>query len=324
MPDAPDEKKRTKKQHLTPRLHLRQFVDEADMVWTYDGELDRPRRSRVEETGAQANFYSIKLDDGSYYDELDKWLESVEDAAAAPYRALLEGEIPTGRARMDFATFVSAFYARSPALIRAYAEGYAQAVDQELDRRFADRDKFSALMDKYEADTGRKVDREKLLEFSNDKSRYWLEISQKKGLAAMSVADNITPLLFERHWYLVEAAADYFVTSDNPVSRYLEPHLIHPVQGDGGFENPASEVTIPLSPRLLLCITGKSLPGRHIKLPAEGVWALNSRTAVQSERFLYAHVDDDRIQQLASRFKDYGLRIQVGRDHPSPEVKVTR
>lgn len=296
-----------------------------NMVWTYDSHLGTMRCSTVENTGAEQNFYSVRQEDGSYFDDLDNWLTSVESAATAPYRTLLGGDFPTGQARMDFAVFVASLYARSPAMIRAHAQAYAQAIQIDMDVRFSTRKSFNAFMDKYEADTGAKVgDRERLFAFWNDKDRFCIEISQKRGLAILGVADKICEHLFERHWYLVQATEGFFITSDSPVFRFVEPSESHRVYGDGGFKNPASEITFPLSPQVMLLITSHRLPQQRLHIPAEHVWAMNGARAYQAERFLYAHVKDERIKQLAAQHKDDRHRMVVGWSKGFAEVKITR
>jgi len=320
-------KHRTKNQHFVPRLHLKHFCGDQpkNMIWTYDAEKGATRPSRIEETGAQTNFYSIKREDGTYLDTLEDWLQSVENAAADPYEALLCGEIPEGQSKADFAIFVASLYARSPALIRAYAEGYAQALQMEMDIRWGTRDRFDRFIDKFETDTGQVVkDRDHLFDFWHDKDRFWMEISQKRGLSIMGISDKIADLLFGRNWFLIDTDADFFITCDNPVFRYVDPKLYHPVYGDGGFRNPASEVTLPLSPRRLLMITDHDLPNRHVTISAEGAWNLNGARAYQADRFLYAHTKDDRISALAAKHKDDRPRFEIGGSNGFSEVRLTR
>ncbi|HEX4737952.1 MAG TPA: DUF4238 domain-containing protein [Allosphingosinicella sp.] len=318
---------RTKNQHFVPRLHLQHFRGEQpkNMIWTYDAEKGTARPSRIEETGAQTNFYSIKRDDGSYLDTLEKWLEGVETAADEPYRALLRGDIPKGQAKADFAVFVASLFARSPSLIRAQAEGYAQALQMEMDVHWGTRERFDRFIDRFEADTGEHVrDRDHLFAFWHDKKRFFMEISQKRGLSIIGATDKITDFLYERNWYLLDASESFYVTGDSPVFRYVDPDATHPIYGDGGFKNPASEVTLPLSPLRLLMITGHSVRERHFTLGPEAVWGLNAARAYQAERFLYSHVKDERVSELAAKHKDDRQRFQIGWSKGFAEVKLTR
>ncbi len=294
------------------------------MVWTYDKELGTVRPSRVEETGCQSNFYSVRGAEGTYNDILDVWLQGVESDAAGPYDELLNGSIPAGQAKADFAVFVASLYARSPALIRANAIGFAQFTQHIMDLQFGTRERFEAAMDRYERDTGVKVNRDELFEFWNDKSRFTMEISQKKGLSAMSVADELTDIFFDRHWYLVEPMGGFFITGDSPVFRFAYPTDAHPFYGDGGFKNPAAEVTLPLSPTLMLLITGQRLSGHRFAITEHHVWEMNGARGYGADRFLYAHLNDEKVARIAAENKDRPERFGIHGAGPFAEVKVTR
>jgi uncharacterized protein DUF4238 len=319
--------RRTRNQHYVPRLHLRRFLSSApkNMVWTYDNQTGRVRPSKVGETGNQSNFYSVKLEDGSYVDELDKVLQRIESAAAEPYELLLTGEVPQGQGRADFSQFVASLYARSPALIRSAAKGYGEFLQHWLDLRANTREHFDALMDDLERDTGKPVpDRDEAYEFWQDKSGFYMEVSQKQGLPVLAAADEIAQLLYYREWYLVDAIDAFYITGDSPVFRYLEPDHWHPLTGDGGFANRLCEVTVPLSPSRMLLITGQSFALSHFVIPPEHVWLQNRPRAIAADRFLYAHVKDDRVAQLAMEHQDTPEQFRIEGAGPFAEVKVTR
>jgi hypothetical protein len=209
-------------------------------------------------------------------------------------------------------------------MIRANAEGFAKLIQVHMDMRVSSRDSFEQLMDELEENTGKTYDREELYSFWNDKSRFYLEISQKRGLAAIQVADKITPLLLRRNWYLIDAVGDEFITCDSPVFRYVEPDHHHPVMGDGGFANPLSEVTLPLSRTKMLLIAGQRISDSHFAIPADAVWQQNRARAYQAERFLYAATKDDRVRELAREHKDDRQRYNFGKDDNFAKVKLTR
>ena len=318
--------KRTKNQHYVPRLHLRRFLSQApkNMIWTYDKERGSVRPSRVEETGNQTNFYSVQRGDGSYNDVLDVWLQGVENDAAGPYEELLDGHIPTGQAKADFSVFVSSLYARSPALIRGNARGYAKFLQHIMDLQFGTRERFEAGMDRYEQETGNKIDRDELFESWKDKDRFIMEISQKKGLSAMGVTDDLTKIFLSREWYLIEAYEDYFITSDSPVFKFTHPDDWQGIYGDGGFLNPKAEVTLPLSPKIMLLITGEKMDVGSLALTGKLVWEINGARAYGAERFLYSHVRDDRVKGLAAEHREPVDRFVIEGAGPFHDVKVTR
>jgi len=320
--------KRTKAQHYVPRLHLRQFLGQApiNMVWTYSKTRGTALPSRVEETGQQTNYYSVKDGDGEYQDAIDNLFDDIETRAAAPYRALLAGEIPRDQARADFAVFVATCFTRSPALIRAYAEGTARAMHLQLRLNAKTREGFDRLADEMENETGKAIsDRDRAYEFINDPSRYSIGISEKRGLKAIGIADDIAPILYGRPWTLVETVEDHFITSDNPVYRWAPPETRHPFYGDGGFKNARAEVTFPLSSKLLLLIGGDVEAEGRVSVDPATVWQMNEMRASAAEDLLFADRRDARVRDLARRYRDNQLRMTIGHElAENVNVKITR
>ena len=105
------------------------------------------------------------------------------------------------------------------------------------------------------------------------------------------------------NWSLIEPKIGYFITSDNPVVRRVDPKTVSPIYGDNGFLNNTVDVTFPLTPKLML------VAAWHENLPQQGICgkdhvvAGNANRALYSERYLYAHIFDKRIKRLAAQFK---------------------
>ncbi|MCP3732995.1 DUF4238 domain-containing protein [Sphingomonas sp. MG17] len=320
--------KRTKDQHYVPRLHLRHFRGEApkNMVWTYSKSRGTVRPSRVEETGFKRNFYSVQTDDGVYNDDLDNALSDIENKAAPVYERLLAGEIPQGQDRADFASFVATCYSRSPAMVRGYAESVARMNVLELRLQATKPARFNRLMDEMQRDTGLVVeDRDALMAFVNDPSRYHIGVSEKLGLQSVALADELAPILFRRYWNIVTAVGDAFITCDNPVYRWVPPDTVHPIYGDGGFKNGRGEVTLPLSSTKLLLIGGRTSEGDALAVGWREVEQLNRMRAAHAEEVLFADRKDDRIAALAREFANSRPRMRIGMDAANDfEVQINR
>jgi len=71
---------------------------------------------------------------------------------------------------------------------------------------------------------------------------------------ALKTADPLAPLFFDMKSSILHANHGFFITSDNPVVREVDPRTRHPFYGDGGFTNKTVEVTFPLSREVLLLI----------------------------------------------------------------------
>jgi hypothetical protein len=316
---VPPTPKRTAGQHVVPRLHLRRFVGPSpkNMVWTYDMQAGTVRPSRVEETGTQRNFYSPQRDDGTYFDGLEQWLAAVESDAAAPYERLLAGEIPTGQERMDFCTFLASLHLRSPAMINAVAEGYGKMIQHTVGVVWRNREQFERSLDQIDADIGTPpsgVSRDDLWEFYQNKEGHVVEVDQKRGLSIMSASNRIQEILYRRHWYLLVATQGFFITSDSPVYRGVPEGQGYGPYGDGGFINPAAEITMPLSPTHALLVTGREKRPGPTLIGREGVQFMNRIRAQGAARLLFSHVRDAGVSKLAAEHKDDGPRIAMTGD----------
>ncbi|MFD1786529.1 DUF4238 domain-containing protein [Sphingomonas floccifaciens] len=320
--------KRTKDQHYVPQMHLRHFRGDSpkNMIWTYSKSRGTVRPSRVEETGFKKNFYSVRAGNGDYVDDLDTLLGGIESKAAPVYERLLAGEIPDGQDRADFAAFVATCYSRSPALIRAYAESIARMEVLELRVRAQNPASFNQLMNELERETGCAVeDRAAVMKFINDPSRYSIGVSEKLGLRAIAIADELTPILFERTWNVVTALDGYFITCDNPVYRWVPANTAHAIYGDGGFMNGRAEITLPLSATKMLLIGGHTSEGGDHAIGWRTLEQLNRMRAANAEEFLFANCKDDRIATLAHEFSNSRPRMRIGMKAANDfEVKVRR
>ena len=188
------------------------------------------------------------------------------------------------------------------------------------------RTRFDGLMDRMERDTGKKVeDRDEAFSFINDPTRYSIGISEKRGLKAIGLADTLAPLFFQRTWHVVEAVADRYITSDNPICRWVPPDSIHPIYGDGGFKNARAEISFPLSSTRMLVMSGEQLGAGVLYAGSATVAGLNRMRAAEAEEFLYADCKDERIMVLANEFKEKRPRMVIGMEEAQEvEVNVTR
>jgi hypothetical protein len=319
--------KRKPGQHFTPALHLRRFVGEApkNMVWTYDMEKGTCRPSVPEQTGKQRNFYSWQKADGTFDDGLDQWFEAIEGKAHTPYERLLAGEIPADQERADFSAFVASLYLRSPAILNAFAEATGKMMQHTMEVAWATRERFEKSMDGFDAAHGTKTeDRDAVWEFFRDKEGYTIQVDHLAGVRVIGAADSIMKILFNRNWGLFDAGEGSFITSDAPVQKFTPPDQHYGPMGDGGFMNPAAEITLPLSPTRALIITGAALPSAPIKLGAFEVGQLNHQRAQGAHRYLFAHQKHPSIEALAKQHRDDGPGIIVSHESRLAKVEVVR
>ena len=319
-----------KRQHYVPRLHLKHFVGTKPkgQIWTYDKETGEKRSGKPENTAVETHFYSVENDDGT----MDTWLEDclakVEDKAGPIYKHLVAGHLPTSdQEKADFSTFVALMYLRTPAVRRDAAEiigreiqimSYAYGSD---DRAFAD------LVERFERE-GRTLDdaaKHRLREVLIDPSHYTLKIPKARTFMALGAADKLAPLLFGMNWSLVRPKHGFFITSDHPVMRWVDPKTRHPFYGDHGFLDKTVEVTFPLAPKMLLMMAWQTMR-KTAELRRDSVWSTNKMRASRADRYIYAHIGSKELRQLAVSFK--GSRPELTTEGFGPKrfakVKVER
>ena len=300
-----------KRQHFIPILHLQHFVgtDPQGQVWTYDAETGVVRSAIPKETAVQSHFYSVEGEDGTMDTRVEDFLAKMESNAAPAYDALLRAEIPKkdSQARADFATFLALMYVRTPAMrrmgaemigremqIRCYAYGSNEKAFDALNRR-AERDGMQPL---------NAEQKEKLRKTFLDPSSYIMEIAKERTLMVLKTADGLAPILFNMKWSIVEPLHGFFITTDNPLVREVDPKTRHPIYGDHGFGNKTAEVIFPLSPQRLLLMSWEEGSRDIGAFERTHVDTVNRRLAGHSDRYLYSHIRHKRLKALAAEFKD--------------------
>jgi hypothetical protein len=321
-----------KRHHFDPALHLRHFVGEAPkgQVWTYDKQAGNARPATPENTAVQSHFYSVQRDDGSMDTTIEEYLAEVESDAAPIYEGLLRGEIPGhSQLRADFAQFLALMHVRTPAMRRMAGElrgreiqirNYAYATNPEA---------FDALLRRIEKKGGpvyTAEQKEQLRQGFLDPTDYVIEVSGQQTLTVLKIADKLAPIFFDMKWSIVRSLGGFFITTDNPLVREVDPKTRHPVLGDRGFLNKTSEIIYPLSPTCMLLMSWDQAAPSVGVFPPDHVNNVNRGLAAHSDRYLYAHLRDDKISQLAAQFKDSRPRMTTQGFGPKKfaQVEVAR
>jgi hypothetical protein len=299
-----------KRQHFNPALHLRHFAGDVPkgQVWTYDKQTGDARPATPENTAVQSHFYSVERGDGTMDTTIEDYLARVESDASPVYEGLLRGEIPGySQPRADFAQFLGLMYVRTPAVRRMAAEVQGRALQIRNYAYARNPEAFGAALHRIERKGGPVLSaelKERLRQEFLDPSNGIVKVSAQRTLSALKAADKLAPILFDMKWSVVRSLDAFFITTDNPIIKEVDPNTRHPVYGDGGFFNKTVEVIYPLSPDCLLFMSrNSSAPDVGFVAP-DYVACVNRGLAANADRYLYAHVRDDKLIQLAAEFKD--------------------
>jgi hypothetical protein len=321
-----------KSQHTIPRLHLQHFAgpDPVGQVWTYDAVDARQWSTIPEETGVQTHFYSAERDDGTMDTRLEELLAQVESRAAPIYDDLLKGRFPQNpQARLYFAQFLALMHTRTTAMRRMAGEVRGRGAQIHSYAYASNPEAFEALTRRVEAEKGEKMDpvlKEKVRQAMLNPSGYTMEVSKESTFIALGASDKLTPILDKMKWCLVAAEHGYFITSDNPLVREVDPKTCHPIYGDDGFKNKTAEVTFPLSPKFLLLLVWNESARDLGAFKRDHVHKVNVVRAAHSDRYLYAHINDKRIAGLADEYKASrpGMTTQGFGPEKFAPIKVAR
>lgn len=299
-----------KGQHFVPCLHLRQFIGSQPkgQVWTYNKNTGVKWSTIPEETGKQTHFYSSENEDGAYDTRLELLLAQSESEAAPVYRDMVNGKLPQEQSqeKADFASFLALAYVRTPA-VRDDAARLIARNTQILMYAYGSNDAaFDTLFRKIEAERGEALSddvRNEVRRSMVDPSEFKISVPKERTFMALGASDGLAQLLFQMQWSLVTPLHGFFVTSDNPVVRSVDPRTRHPMYGDLGFRNRTVQVTFPLTPHAGLRLTWENQMASHLQAGRDAVAHWNQTRAFHADQFLYSHVEDKRILHLARSLK---------------------
>jgi hypothetical protein len=295
--------------HFYPRLCLQHFAgtEPGGQVWTYDAISGKVWSAIPEETAVETHFYSAEQPDGTMDTRVEDFLSDVESRAAPVYEGLLSGIVPgAAQARTDFAQFLAVMYARTPTMRRMSAEIHGRGLQIHSYAYASDDEAFERLTRQVENEKGEPMDpqiKEEIRKRLLDPSGFELVVPKELTLSALTISDRLVPLFYKMKWSLLSAGHGFFITSDNPVVREVDPRSRHPIYGDHGFLNRSAEVTFPLSPKLILLLSWDQDAPDQAELKRQHVELMNNARAACSERYLYAHLRHSSLEKLAAKFK---------------------
>ena len=231
-------------------------------------------------------------------------------------------------ARMDFAHFTALMIVRTPAERRMTAETYGRMLQIKNYAYATHPQAFETLIRNFEKDTGQKLDSaaiEAVKQAMLDPSGLALILPQELSLVALNSAKTLARTFYDMHWFTIRADQGFFITSDNPVVREVDPRTRHPLYGDGGFLNKTVEVTFPLSRQILLLMSWSDRQRKEV-LDRKAVDSANCARAAHSDRYLYAHINSKYVKSLSAQFKDFrpGMTTEGFGPNKFAPIKVSR
>ena len=231
------------KQHYVPQCYLREFADHHDTndgqpcVWIFDRDGGNGRRDKVANVLASNDLYTLRVGGEKSY-VIEESLSDLEGKYATVFREKIGRRIPLNdKDHLTLCAFVVVMLHRT-----LKRKDQIEKMLGELAKRAEDEEKARGLAPKMS-----------------------LEIKQSLADAHKRDVATIRPevvniLMNMSAAFLCASGHADFVTSDDPVTMF-NPDLQWQQFYGPGLDQKNVQVTIPLSPRVMLCLSWSNLRG---------------------------------------------------------------
>jgi hypothetical protein len=295
----PDEVKR---QHYVPQFYLNWFTTTEEgsrkaTFWVYDKKGGEPRRQTPINTAVESRFYD--LEHQGVRVPVEEMLAAIESAAKPVLERLAQGEPPRPADIPLLSRFLAYMHSRVPHNI-AMTEEAGTVLAHEMLKASAD-DSNDEIAATIEGAGLKGVTVQEVREWYRNAETYIPKLNHLPDgywlASSLRQAPVVDAILLRMQWTTCTTPeGSSFVTGDTPLCPLTW-------WGDGiagfggGFAQPTTEVTFPLSPKACLFITHWR---KRPWLPMTGRWVkdINRRTAHIAERYIitpYRSADTDAL-----------------------------
>ncbi|MGL4490746.1 MAG: DUF4238 domain-containing protein [Rhizobiaceae bacterium] len=309
-------KQRNKRQHFIPRFYLSYFCDADGKIWTHDSRRGEALANTPDNTAIMTDMYSPTLANGEHFDEIDKMLDKIEDAAAPLMLRLLSCDPLDVDQKATFAIFLASLFVRSPAHIRQRAALFgdiaAWGASHQLEHQRNTKKKLGQ-------DT--RVE-ENLLRYMNKRDGLELNVDRQVGLAGFRMLDPISRIIERMTWSFELSKDENLVTSDNPVF-WVPSHKMPKSPYGFGLTNKFAVIPFPLSPWLMLRIDHESSESWDLfSMTKARAKHSNQLQAQHKDHCLYYRTHHKGLHLLGMKYKKPVQQLDSGVS--GPKVNVAR
>lgn len=286
-------KKPTKRMHTVPKFNLDLFTDEDGLLWAYDTSKGALSKQTPLNTAVVKDFYTFETGDGQKLEVVEKVISFVEDGAAPVIRKLQSGNFKlSDEERWALSFYIALQHERTPKFRQNTLKSLGEASKKLFQIQNSNKKYLQEVLKSMDDGTGKSLE-ERADEAYKDIQAGNYDIKVPKELQMQIMVKNLplyAGIFHDQKWYLVKAPKSAsFITSDSPfVMVQTDPDMSLFGQPRVGYLVPGTEMTIPLTPKLLLTVVPSEGPDQIINANRNLVKTINKRTAAFSDRFLYA------------------------------------
>lgn len=270
--------------HYVPRLYLRGFADEREMIWTFDRKEKNDFFASIENVAHETKFYPDELE--------DVFSREIETPTSPILRSIRARERINSEQKAVISRYFAAQLKRVPAgkeryvsLFPEVARNIESAVVQHIDALVEETPNLAKIGHKRKIEVSALVDKY----VSDPPDTIWYDTLTPEKL------DSIGEAIRTMTWrFFYTKGKHQFLTSDNPVFFF----------GALGLGNEDSELSVPLSRDIVLCADRR--PSRDLEFSEATpplVKEINRRTVALATRFVFAHTKQTWVAPFC--YKDH-------------------
>jgi hypothetical protein len=309
--------------HFLPRLYLKGFACNGDPshVWEYRRSRDyspgsnnrtkyNPVRISLSKAGAALGEYAYTRPDGTTdFNSYENALEQLEKPANVVFNKIRNQQQIDENDREIFAQYMALMTRRVPARKDLVEEQFPRVVEAE---KVHIKDLFENALSRVEPSDVQLIE---LLKNNLKRALQQLDGYKENGmpraieLRTIVEADmpQVRAAMLRMTWqFFVASHDDRFITADNPV---------HTLKGGVGFTKPYSELTFPVSSRVVLIGSYRNVQPGYVPAPSELVKEVNRRLIATAKTFAYSSQNRKWVVTIMKKsFHHFNLF------YPAPEL----
>jgi Protein of unknown function (DUF4238) len=244
-----------KNQHWVPRCYLEAWCDpespegQEPYVWRWEKDGNARKRKAPNKIFVEKDLYTLKRPDGTRDLRLEHGLSGLESDFATVRNKLESGQPLTPLERATIIAFIAAMHARTRVLLRHFSAQFGRllALGEQMKEAYGkatpeQRKAMQATL----STSGKGTSLEEVREI----------VQQPQKLLHEDIRTEFTIMSNMSLAVLEASEGSRFITSDAPVT-WIDPtaHTRPPAYQFFGLGSKTIEVTMPLSPRLLLFVS---------------------------------------------------------------------
>jgi hypothetical protein len=286
--------------HYIPKFHLAGFTKKGTVdspLWVFDSETGKQWESKPVRVAFEKDLYTIELPD-TRPDAIEDAFALVE-SAVAPIIKNIYSTLSMPKDDNDFnllINYIALLSVRIPERRETFNDFMVDVSKIMLEMTFAYPERFETIKQEM---AGKGIDVSRMS--YEEMHRFFFEgkynisfdnVTHIKNI--ITTMDAVLPTLARRNWCVVncpETVGD-FICSDNPVNLHWMEQRERGFFSSPGHGLDGTEVSIPLSSRVLLLGRYSILPKNFTVLSQRSLAILNSFTGINSMRYLYSRKND--------------------------------